>query len=266
MDAHILVVEDDRDALRKISYRLQYAGYRVTQAASGEAALHMLAHDTFDVVLTDISMGKVDGVAVLHAARRCPAGPEVILLTGHGTLETCIEALRTGAFDYLTKPCSPEQMLACVAGAVQRHTATQQLRDVASILTGKPPTDTRPVPKPIPYTAPTTRSPSLVRSDSMVHIGALAIGQSRHEVWFRGQQVKVTPTEYALLCYLAERPAQMCACSAIVRYTHGIDADDDDAYALVKSHVQNLRKKLDTTYLVKGEGKCYMLATPEVHA
>lgn len=261
MEAKILVVEDDHDALRKIAYRLQYAGYQVTQAADGETAIDLLEHETFAVVLTDIVMGKVDGIDVLHSARNMAYHPAVILLTGYGSLETCMEALRSGAYDYLLKPCSPERLLTCIAGAIERHQAEAQLHQVTNILTGQ---FTRGQSRTIPLTAPLSAPPMLRHSRQPLHIGALTVGQSRHDVWFEQQPVHVTPTEYTLLRYLAEHTGEFCACQDIVRYTHGLEnADPVDAYSLVKAHIQNLRKKLATAYLVKGEDRSYMLLDPD---
>lgn len=255
--SHILVVEDDHDTLRKIAYRLQYAGYEVTQAASGEAALDLLEMDSFNVVVTDILMGQVGGIEILHTARRLTAPPAVILLTGHGALDTCIDALRAGAYDYLLKPCSPEHLLACVAGAVQRHQAEQQLRDAAAILTGQA-RDAASAAATLPGSEPPVQRPS-----QMLRVGRLVVGQSRHEVWFCDDRVRTTPIEYTLLRYLAEHTGELCPCSEIVLQTHGLRLDDTEAYALVKSHVQNLRKKLHRSYLVKGEGRSYMLLNPD---
>ncbi|NJP06586.1 MAG: response regulator transcription factor [Chloroflexaceae bacterium] len=263
MDAHILVVEDDHDALRKIAYRLEYEGYRVTRASSGEAAIDLIEAHVFDVVLTDIVMEAVDGLEVMHTARQMNYRPAVILLTGHGSLESCIEALRSGAYDYLLKPCSPEQLLACVSGAVRRHQAEQQLQQAASILMGTIPKGSAATPSDIPAPMPSSGPPS-PRIHQSMQIGKFTIGHSRHDVWFGQQPIRTTPIEYALLCYLAEHLGKQCHCCDIVRYTHGLDAEEDDAYSLVKSHIQNLRKKTDRNYFLKAEGKSYMLINPEL--
>lgn len=261
---HILVVEDDDSARRKISHRLLYAGYYVTQAADGETALDMLESDIFDVVVTDIVMGAVDGIEVMHTARSMTYRPAVILLTGHGSLETCIDALRAGAYDYLLKPCSPEHLLSCVEGAIQRHTAEQKLREVASVLAGQASAyEQQNTPTSSSEAVNTASLQSASRSNPLLHIGDLKIGESRHEVWFQEERVRLTPIEYALIFYLAERPGQVCSCRDIVRYTHGLDANNADAQSLVKAHVQNLRKKLTSAYIVNDRGSGYMLVIPD---
>lgn len=106
MTVRILVVEDS-DALRDWLTRvLHRAGYTITQAVDGEEALALLRQtgeyrEPFDVVISDIMMGKVDGVQVTQAARNQAEPPEVILLTSQGSLDTATQAVRLGAFDYL---------------------------------------------------------------------------------------------------------------------------------------------------------------------
>jgi DNA-binding NtrC family response regulator len=124
---HILLVEDDDTARRSIASVLERAGYIVDAVPDGEQAVALLnssaSGPAFDVVLTDLLLGTLDGVAVLKAARAMPNPPEVILLTGYGTLQTAIEALRAGAFDYLLKPCRLDDLLRCIKGAAERRAA-----------------------------------------------------------------------------------------------------------------------------------------------
>ncbi len=261
MNSHILVVEDDFNARNKLAYRLQYAGYQVTQASDGESAIELLQNTTFDVVLTDIVMGNVDGIQVLLAARQARNRPSVVLLTGYGALDTCMSALRAGAYDYLLKPVSPEQLLACINGALERYAAEQKLRDVAVVLTGFPPDsrllgdqegqqNTRPL-------------VSRDRFSFPMQIGLLSLGMTRHEVFFQGEQVHLTPIEYTLLRYLAERCEEICRLQDIVRSTHGLETSEVDAYNLLKTHIRNLRKKISPTYIMNERGKGYKLINPE---
>lgn len=259
MKTRILVVEDDINARQKLAYRLQYAGYLVTEAADGEAALDLLETEEFDVVLTDIVMKSVDGIEVLHTARQMDYRPAVILLTGHGSLDTCMDALRAGAYDYLLKPCSPETLLNCVEGAIHRHDAEHQLQEAARILSGHTPGNND---------GPTTyqgehRTLIAPKTTFPLHIGAISIGRTRHNVLFHGEPVHLTPIEYALLFYLAERAGKVCRCSDIVQYTHGMETDDADAQSLLRTHLHNLRKKLDPAYFLNDRGSGYMLVIPQ---
>lgn len=248
MPAHILVVEDDDQTRVTLAYQLAYAGYRVTQAADGEAAIALLEAGRFDVVLSDIIMEGQTGLEVLCAARGQAIPPQVILLTGHGTLDTSLAAFRAGAFDYLLKPCEPEDLLACVARAVERHTAEDQLQTITRLLTGR---------------APTVRQPT--QSDPakrVLQVGALRVGATRHEVTFAGAAVHLTPIEYALLRFLAEEPGKVRRFREVVLHTHGVTADDMEAQQLLKPHIHNLRRKLSPDYFTSQRGVGYLLAVP----
>lgn len=264
MKARILVVEDDSTARLLLSDMLRYAGYTVTQAPDGETALDILEKETFDVVLSDIVMEDVDGIEVLHTARLQPYRPAVILLTGHGTLQTCMSALRAGATDYLLKPCSDEALLTCIERALQRHQDEQRLLEAADLITNlyRPATDD--VSKRAERGVQGESSTGRARMGQMLRIGNLVIGRSRQDVWLNGQRVHVTPIEYALLHCLAQTPATVRRFSEIVRHTHELEVNDAEAQALLKVHVSNLRKKLSSAYLVNDRGTGYMLVDPEV--
>ncbi len=268
MKAHILVVEDDRNMSIALASWLHRAGYRVTEAPDGETAIDLLEQQTFDVVLTDLIMGAINGMEVLQTANLQPYRPEVIVLTGHGSLETSIAALRARAFDYLLKPCTADQVLACVEGAVQRRQTEVQVRQAASALvsalSSQPPAPHAPAAAPHTTSEPATAAaPHTPPAGHKIQIGALSIGASRHDVFFHEQPVRLTPIEYTLLSYLAEQPGQMVGCRDIVRCTHGVDTNDTDAQTLLRSHIHNLRKKLDAAYLINDRGMGYMLVNPE---
>jgi len=261
MKPHVLLVEDDHMARLTLARRLQHAGYRVTQASDGETAIALLEEETFEVVLTDMVLGDVSGIDVLQAAKRQPDNPAVILLTGHGSLDTSLNAFRGGAYDYLLKPCPPDELLACVDRACQRYTTEQKLREAAMVIYGhaggKAPPDTE---TPSSRGTPLASSPPRARS---ICIGELSIGKSRRDVFFQGEPVHLTPIEYALLRYLAETPGQSRKYGDIVFHTHGgCEMSNAEAQGLVKPHIHNLRKKLSSGYLRNDRGTGYMLVDP----
>lgn len=117
----ILLVEDATNTRKLIGKLLETSGYHVTYATDGETAIDTLEKESFAVVLTDIVLGNVDGLEVLHAARGQSYRPVVVLLTGYGSIETSIAALRLGAYNYLIKPVQDEELLACIASAVEKY-------------------------------------------------------------------------------------------------------------------------------------------------
>jgi DNA-binding NtrC family response regulator len=101
----ILIVDDDEDVLSLIEKHLTNKGFEVVTAYDGEQALALVERVDFDLVITDLKMPKIDGMEVLRRIKEKSPDTEVVILTGHGTMDSAIEALREGgAFDYLQKP------------------------------------------------------------------------------------------------------------------------------------------------------------------
>lgn len=262
MKPHILLVEDDAMARLALSYRLQYAGYQVTEAADGETAIALLPQHTFELVISDIILGTVSGIDVLEAAKNQPYRPAVILLTGHATLETSIDAMRKGAHDYLLKPCTDDELLSSVSRALQRYHDERRLREVVVLLNdlyGKPELNRTVTASDLQKQ---TGYPIAPPALPVPRIGALTIGSSRQQVWFNGQPVHLTPIEYALLRYLATSPGDVRSYVDIVSHTHGYEVSDAEAQLLLKSHIRNLRHKLAPGYLVNDRGTGYKLVDP----
>ena len=116
----VLVVDDDPFALRSIAKMLQGERYQVVTAASGSEALELLKQGPIDLVLTDLKMPGVDGLEVLRLAREVAPQAGVLMLTGYAALESAIEALREGAYDYLVKPCSSDELKLKIERGLER--------------------------------------------------------------------------------------------------------------------------------------------------
>ena len=116
----ILVVDDDEFALRSMVRALGGESYQVVTAASGSEAIDLLKHGSFDLVLTDLKMPEVDGLEVLRQAREIAPQAVVLILTGYASLESAIEAMRQGAYDYLVKPCSDGELKLKIERGLER--------------------------------------------------------------------------------------------------------------------------------------------------
>ena len=111
MPARILLVEDELNMARTLAKNLERAGYEVEHAPHGEAALARLASVTFDVVLTDLKMPVMDGMDLLRAMHEREVTAAAVVLTGYGTIESAVEAMKLGAADYLIKDARPQEIL-----------------------------------------------------------------------------------------------------------------------------------------------------------
>jgi DNA-binding NtrC family response regulator len=127
----ILVVDDETDFLETIVNRLNKRKLDAKGVASGEAALDVLKEELYDVVLLDIKMpGGMDGIETLREIKRIQPLVEVLLLTGHASVETSIEGMKQGAFDYLLKPMKFDELLSKMAQAFEKKSAhDKKIRD-----------------------------------------------------------------------------------------------------------------------------------------
>jgi DNA-binding NtrC family response regulator len=119
--ARLLVAEDEANLRLVIQKELKRLGYRVDVAPDGEAALRRLEEGNVDVLLCDINMPRMDGMELLRRVHERPNPPEVIMLTGHATVETAIEAMKLGAYDYLSKPYRITELDALVKQAAEKR-------------------------------------------------------------------------------------------------------------------------------------------------
>jgi DNA-binding NtrC family response regulator len=126
----ILVVDDDELVCSSLKWLLLDEGYTVEVAADGKSALSILSRQSFDLVLTDLMMPDVDGLAVLHEVKRISPNTAVIILTGYGTLEAAMAALKDGAYDFLTKPCDDGEMKYKIQGALEQKWLRTHLSEV----------------------------------------------------------------------------------------------------------------------------------------
>src|SRR5437660_8687597 len=124
-DTRVLVVDDERSMRELLAIMLRQAGHDVTVADGGEAAIKALKSDTFDLVITDLRMREVDGLAVLRAAKEHSPETVVVVITAFASTETAVEAMKLGAYDYITKPFKMDEIKLVLANALER----KRLRD-----------------------------------------------------------------------------------------------------------------------------------------
>jgi len=123
MELSVLLVDDEEAFVEALARRLGKRGYRVTTATSGPRALEVLDQGgatRTDVVILDVKMPGMDGLEALAAIKERHPLVEVIMLTGHATVESAIEGMKRGAFDYLMKPCEMETLTAKLSQAGQK--------------------------------------------------------------------------------------------------------------------------------------------------
>ena len=127
---NILIVDDESGIRQSLKGVLEDEGYKASVADSGEACLDMLRRRVFDVVLLDIWLPGIDGLETLQKIRELENAPEVIMISGHGTIETAVRATKLGAYDFLEKPLSIDKTLILIKNAIDAKRLQQENRDL----------------------------------------------------------------------------------------------------------------------------------------
>jgi two-component system response regulator PilR (NtrC family) len=117
----ILVVDDEQSMREMLTIMLRKEGYDVVTAANGEAALSLLQNEIFDLVITDVRMGPIDGIAVLRAVKDLSPETVVIMITAYASTEIAVDAMKMGAYDYITKPFKNEEIRLVIRKALEKR-------------------------------------------------------------------------------------------------------------------------------------------------
>lgn len=221
----VLVTDDDHRMRRLLRLNLEQAGYRVSTAEDGSAAIDLVELDRPDLILLDIMMPGIDGFTCLERLREFASIP-VILLTAKGEERDKVRGLDLGADDYLTKPFSPAEMLARVRAVLRRRQPDQE--------------------------APT----ELV-------VGDLTINLVRRRVILHGEEIRLTRTEYKLLYELATNPGRVMLHGDLLSRVWGSEYHDEVDY--LWTYVRYLRHKIEPDpghprYILSEPGVGYLLS------
>ncbi|HLE40727.1 MAG TPA: sigma-54 dependent transcriptional regulator [Nitrospirota bacterium] len=128
--AKLLIIDDERVALKNLEHVMKKEGYDVVATQSGANALKILGEQSFDVVLTDLRMEKVDGMQILRKCRELYPDTEVVLITGYATLESAVDAMKHGAFYYIAKPFKLDEVRKIVKEAVEKVRLRNENREL----------------------------------------------------------------------------------------------------------------------------------------
>jgi len=223
----ILVVDDDVKIVKLVRTYLAREGFRVVEASDGRTALAAIALEAPALVVLDMMLPEVDGLAIIRAVRRTSQTP-IVVISARGTTSDRIEGLAEGADDYLPKPFSPQELVLRV-GAVLRRLA-----------------------------APA------VASGGLLTAGLIAVDPTAHRATVKGREVELTATEFRLLCTLMERQGRVQSRAQLLETVWG--AQPDIQTRTVDMHVQRLRQKLgaagDAIETVRGAGYRFRAPPP----
>ena len=126
--ASILIIDDEKAIRKTLSEILSYEGYKIDEAADGEEGIKKFSNTSYDVVLCDIKMPKLDGIEFLEKAREINADVPIIVISGHGNIDTAVEAVKKGAFDYISKPPDLNRLLITLRNALDKQTLVTETK------------------------------------------------------------------------------------------------------------------------------------------
>ena len=234
MSAKILIVDDDAGVRESLEELLRLEDYQADSSDSGEDALEALS-EGFDLVLLDIKMPGIDGVEVMHEIRKYHPDTRIIIITGYGSLESAIDAIRSGAQDYMLKPYTADDILLSINKALsekesrtrkeilieQLESSLDQLKDVEGIRTEE---------------LPPRRVVNLPRG--------ITVDLERREMWRGADRVRLTPTESKLLSIFLENRGRVMNHQEIVFLVQGFEILEWEAPEVLRPMISRLRKKL----------------------
>jgi DNA-binding response OmpR family regulator len=228
--ATILVVDDEPLVRKLIQTNLLSSGYRVVTAADGEEAVSAVERELPDLVILDLMLPKLDGYAACRRIREFSAVP-IIMLTARSAEVDLLHGFDVGADDYLTKPFAVNELLVRVRAVLRR-----------------------------------SKWPEEVVTRQGFTAGPIQIDFAQHRVTVDGEPVKLTPTEYRLLAYLASNPNRVLRHRELLRAVWGPEYGDETEYLRV--YVRYLRQKLEPdpsnpSYILTQPGAGYMLYQPD---
>ena len=126
--ARILVIDDEKSIRKTLKDILEYEKYQVEEAADGVEGFNMLKSGKFDVVLCDIKMPKIDGIEVLEKVMQLNPEIPFVMISGHGTIETAVEAVKKGAFDFIAKPLDLNRLLVTIRNAIDKNALVKETK------------------------------------------------------------------------------------------------------------------------------------------
>ena len=206
----ILVVDDDLKIVRLVRAYLERAGYRVIEATDGRTALSAIALEMPALVVLDVMLPEIDGLAVLRAVRRTDSTP-VIILSARSLVDDRIAGLTAGADDYLPKPFSPAELVVRVQRVLERSGRGS--------------------------------SPGSGPAQEPIHHGDLVVDRDRHEVRVGGRLVPLTSVEFRLLVALLEADGRVLSRDQLLDAVYG-QGEAGILDRTIDVHIRRLRDKL----------------------
>ena len=236
MSAVILIVDDDKESREYIEQTLSEEGYQVHNAGSGQEALGMLEEKDIDLLILEVKLPDMSGAEVMTQTNLSHPQTQLVILTEERSFESAVAAVRSGAVDYLLKPCKREELLSGVGQALADKTERDQkkmlYRQVESSLKKLREVDGIDVPDVPP------RRVIAVAEGVMVDL-------DRREMWRDNERVELSPGEGLLFSIFLENRGRVLTHEELVREVKLEEVKEEKAPKILRPMVSRLRKKMD---------------------
>jgi DNA-binding response OmpR family regulator len=258
-NARILIVDDEESIRFFLRELLERDGYTVVVAESGEVALKHIEREEFDLALIDLKMRGISGTDVLKVLHTQAPDTVVIMLTGHGSLESAVEALRQGAHDYLFKPCKTIELRESIRVGLlnrrqkkkQRELLWQLEQHLSSTLdgvratiqeVGAPPSTS--VPRVTAQAAASLDQQQPAEQKRFLQYGSLIVDLTRHVITMDAKLLELSPTEFDVLAYLISEAPRVISPQELLREAQGYATEVWEARDIVRYHIYRIRQKV----------------------
>jgi DNA-binding response OmpR family regulator len=260
---HVLIIDDEASLRQTMARILLRAGFEVTTVASGQESFAILKEHSFDLVYLDIRLPDMSGLEILKIIRSEFPEMPIILFTAQPDLHSAVEALRSGATDYLMKPLKPETVIDRTRQIIdeqnkkkRRRAILQQIDELQTELDSLDAADA-------PEKKPTPTGPL---SDRFIKRGPLNLDLHIRRVTVNDRVVNLAPTSFDYLLVLARHSPNIVDYQTLVAEAQGYQSDTRDAQELTKWHIHNIRQAIETdarnmVHIITVRGSGYRLIT-----
>lgn len=245
MEGHILIIDDEPSLRQTMARILQREGYEVTTAADAKEGLNILSGHLFDLVYLDIRMPDMSGLELLKIVHAKYPDLPVILFTAQPDLNSAVEAVRSGAADYLLKPLKPQTVLDRTASILEMNRKERRKRELQRQIEAlqselnlleKGAGEDAVVSKPEQASA---------SNDRFVKCGSLTLDLYARRVTKDGRAVELPPTSFDYLLALVRHSPNVVAYQTLVSESQGYETDPREAQELTKWHVHHIRQAIE---------------------
>jgi DNA-binding response OmpR family regulator len=262
---HILIVDDEASLRQTLARILQRAGFEVTTAAAGNEALALVSEQSFDLIYLDIRMPDTSGLEVLRTIHAELPELPVILFTAQPDLNSAVEALRSGATDYLLKPLKPQTVIdraqSILAGKLKERRKRELQRQIDTLqaeLNALEREETNPAKQGLPQV--------VISDDRFVRRGMLTLDMHTRRVSMNERVINLPPTSFDYLLVLARHTPNVVDYQTLVSEAQGYETDPHEAQELTKWHIHHIRQAIEPDarnpiFVINVRGMGYRLVT-----